>query len=192
MNNLNFMNMKKILLIAAMAFVSAAAFAQPKFAHVNFTELYQLMPEADEARATMTAASNEAQETYQAMMDEFQTKYSQYQQKASTWTATIRESKEKELSDMQARIQEFSQNVQQELAAQEQQLMAPLYQKAQDTVTKLAKDGGYIYVFEASSVLYVDPAQSTDLTPAARKALNIPEGRTLETLQAELQAAQQQ
>lgn len=184
--------MKKILLIAAMAFVSAAAFAQPKFAHVNFTELYQLMPEADEARATMTAASNEAQETYQAMMDEFQTKYSQYQQKASTWTATIRESKEKELSDMQARIQEFSQNVQQELAAQEQQLMAPLYQKAQDTVNKLAKDGGYIYVFEASSVLYVDPAQSTDLTPAARKALNIPEGRTLESLQAELQAAQQQ
>ena len=192
MNNLNLKNMKKILLIAAMAFVSAAAFAQPKFAHVNFTELYQLMPEADEARATMTAASNEAQETYQAMMDEFQTKYSQYQQKASTWTATIRESKEKELSDMQARIQEFSQNVQQELAAQEQQLMAPLYQKAQDTVTKLAKDGGYIYVFEASSVLYVDPAQSTDLTPAARKALNIPEGRTLESLQAELQAAQQQ
>ena len=192
MNNLNFMNMKKILLIAAMAFVSAAAFAQPKFAHVNFTELYQLMPEADEARATMAAASNEAQETYQAMMDEFQTKYSQYQQKASTWTATIRESKEKELSDMQARIQEFSQNVQQELAAQEQQLMAPLYQKAQDTVTKLAKDGGYVYVFEASSVLYVDPAQSTDLTPAARKALNIPEGRTLEALQAELQAAQQQ
>ena len=192
MNNLNLKNMKKILLIAAMAFVSAAAFAQPKFAHVNFTELYQLMPEADEARATMTAASNEAQETYQAMMDEFQTKYSQYQQKASTWTATIRESKEKELGDMQARIQEFSQNVQQELAAQEQQLMAPLYQKAQDTVTKLAKDGGYIYVFEASSVLYVDPAQSTDLTPAARKALNIPEGRTLESLQAELQAAQQQ
>lgn len=192
MNNLNLKNMKKILLIAAMAFVSAAAFAQPKFAHVNFTELYQLMPEADEARATMTAASNEAQETYQAMMDEFQTKYSQYQQKASTWTATIRESKEKELSDMQARIQEFSQNVQQELAAQEQQLMAPLYQKAQDTVNKLAKDGGYIYVFEASSVLYVDHAQSTDLTPAARKALNIPEGRTLESLQAELQAAQQQ
>ena len=184
--------MKKVLLIAAMAFVSVAGFAQQKFAHVNFSELVQLCPEADQARATMTASNNEAQETYQAMVEEFNTKYSQYQQKAPTWTQSIRESKEKELSDMQARIQEFSQNVQQELAAQEQQLMAPLYQKAQDTVTKLAKDGGYVYVFEASSVLYVDPAQSTDLTPAARKALNIPEGRTLETLQAELQAAQQQ
>ena len=58
MNNLTFCNMKKILLIAAMAFVSAAGFAQNKFAHVNFTELVQLMPEADEARATMTASSN--------------------------------------------------------------------------------------------------------------------------------------
>ncbi|EJW93846.1 hypothetical protein EVA_18048, partial [gut metagenome] len=34
-------------------------------------------------------------------------------------------------------------------------------------------------------------AQSTDLTASARKVLNIPDGRTLETLQAELQAAAQ-
>ena len=192
MNDLTFFDMKKILLIAAMAFVSAAGFAQNKFAHVNFSELVQLMPEADEARATMTASSNEAQETYQAMVDEYQTKMTEYQQKASTWTQTIRESKENSLMDMQQRIQEFEQNVQQELALQQNQLMAPIYEKAQQAVDKLAKDGGYIYVFEASQVLYVDPSQSTDLTPSARKALNIPEGRTLESLQAELQAAQQQ
>ena len=181
--------MKKILLVAAMALVSTLGFAQGKFAHVNFSELVQLMPEADEARATMTASSNEAQETYQAMVEEFQTKYSQYQQKASTWTQTIRESKEKELSDMQQRISEFEQSIQQELSAQQQQLMAPIYQKATETVEKLAKEGGYIYVFETSSVLYVDAKQSVDLTPAARKALNIPDSRTLESLQAELQAA---
>ena len=84
--------MKKILLFAVMAFISAAAFAQPKFAHVNFTELYQLMPEADQARATMTAAQNEAQEVYQSMMEEYQNKVTTYQQKSSTWTQTIRES----------------------------------------------------------------------------------------------------
>ena len=175
-----------------MALVSTAAFAQQKFAHVNFNELVTLMPEADEARTTMNASSAEAQETYQTMIEDFQTKYQQYQQKASTWTQTIRETKEKELSDMDQRIQEFQQSIQQELSAQQQELMAPIYQKAQETVEKLAKEGGYIYVFESSQVLYVDPAQSTDLTPAARKALNIPEGRTLETLQAELQAAAQQ
>ena len=70
--------------------------------------------------------------------------------------------------------------------------MAPIYEKATKVVEKLAKAGGYIYVFEQSQVLYLDPAQSVDLTPAARKELGIPEDRTLESLQAELQAQQQQ
>ena len=183
-----FDNMKKILLVAALAIISAAAFAQQKFAHVNFSELVQLMPEADQARTTMDASSKEAAETYQAMADEFNAKYQQYQQKAATWTQAIRETKEKELTDIQQRIQEFNQTVQAELQQQQQQLMAPIYQKAQETIEKLAKEGGYIFVFDQTSALYIDSAQSTDLTPAARKALNIPDDRTLESLQKELQA----
>ena len=187
-----FNNMKKILLLAALAMMSTAAFAQQKFAHVNFSELVQLMPEADQARATMEASSKEATETYQAMADEFNSKYQQYQQKASTWTQAIRETKEKELTDIQQRIQEFQQTVQAELQQQQQQLMAPIYKKAQDAVEKLAKDGGYIYVFDQTTALYIDPAQSVDLTPAARKALAIPDDRTLESLQKELQAQAEQ
>lgn len=187
--------MKKIILIAAAALVSFAASAQTlKFAHVNFTELVQLMPEADAARAQMAAQSQEFEETYQSMVEEFQTKYSQYQQKVSTWTAAIKESKEKELTEIQARIQEFQQTASAELSESQNALMAPIQQKAIDTVNKLAKDGGYIYVFEESSMLYINDAISTNLTPAARKALNIPDSRTLESLQEELaaQAAAQQ
>ena len=69
--------------------------------------------------------------------------------------------------------------------------MAPIYQKVNEVVQDLAKKGGYIYVFDMQSVLYLDPAQSFDLTPDARKALNIPADRTLEALAAELQAQQQ-
>ena len=187
-----FDNMKKILLVAALAIMSVAAFAQQKFAHVNFTELVQLMPESDQARATLEASSKEANETYQAMADEWNTKYQQYQQKAASWTPAIRETKEKELTDMQQRIQEFNQTVQAELQQQQQQLMAPIYQKAQEAVNKLAKEGGYIYVIDQTSALYIDPAQSTDLTPAARKALSIPDDRTMESLQKELQAQAEQ
>lgn len=182
--------MKKILLIAALAFVSVCGFAQ-KFAHVNAQELVQLCPEADQARATMTASSQEAQETYQAMVDEFNTKYQQYQSKVSTWTQAIRESKEKELTEIQTRIQEFSQTIQQELAQQEQSLYAPIYEKVNNTIQDLAKKGGYIYVFDQGTVLYLDATQSHDLTPDARKVLNIPADRTLESLAAEIQAQQQ-
>jgi outer membrane protein len=181
--------MKKILMVAALAILSTAAFAQ-KFAHVNLSEVIQLMPEYLDAQKVMMASSKETQETYQAMVDEFNGKYSTYQQKASTWTATIRESKEKELSDMQQRIQEFQQSASQELETQQNQLMAPIQQKAVETINKIAKEGSYIYVFDAGAFIYKDDTQSVDLTPAARKALNIAEGRTLETLQAELQALQ--
>ena len=185
--------MKKILLIAAAAIVSFSASAQNlKFAHVNYTELVQLMPEADQARTALAASRKEAEETFQGMYEEYQNKLTQYQQKAESWTAAVRQSKEKELTDIQNRLQEFQQTIQQELQQQQNQLMAPIQQKAVQTVEKLAKDGGYIYVFETGSLLYIDTKQSTDLTPAARKALNIPDGRTLESLQAELQAQAQE
>lgn len=184
--------MKKIVLFVAAALLTLSASAQSlKFAHVNYTELVQLMPEADEARAQMAAQSKEFDETYASMVEEFQTKYQQYQQKSSTWTAAIRESKEKELGDIQNRIQEFQQTAQQELQMSQNSLMGPIQQKAIETVEKLAKEGGYIYVFERGSLLYINEAQSTDLTPAARKALGIPDSRTLESLQAELQAQAQ-
>ena len=181
--------MKKLVLFAAMAFVTVTGFAQPKFAHVNFTELVQLMPEADKAREAMNASQKEASETFQSMYEEYQTKMQQYQQKASTWTPAIKESKEKELAGIQQRLEEFNQTIQQELQQQQQQLMAPIYQKAQETINTIAKAGGYIYVMDQSSFLYFDPSQSVDITAEARKALNIPAGRTLESLQAELQAA---
>ena len=184
--------MKKILLIAAMAMISLAAAAQNiTFAYVDYNELVQLMPEMDKAREVTDAASAEAQETYEAMYQEFQTKYQAYQKNSATWSNTIRETKEKELADIQTRLQEFQQTVQQELQAQQQQLIAPIYQKAQEVVNQLAKEGGYIYVVDKTSMLYIDDKLSTDLTPAARTALGIPEDRTLESLQAELQAKAQ-
>ena len=184
--------MKKIFLIAAMAFVSLAATAQDfKFAYVDMNELIMLMPEMDEARATMEENQKTNEEILVAMYEEYQTKMQQYQQKAETWTPAIRESKEKEIMEIQARFEQTQQSLQQEIQQLQQSLQAPIYEKAQNTVNDLAKAKGVAFVFEKSSLLYVDPAQGIDLTPDARAALNIPADRTLETLQAELQAKAQ-
>ena len=174
--------MKKILLIAAAASMfSLAATAQTKFAHVNFGELVQLMPEADSAMVQLEAANNEAQETYNSMVSEFQSKYDQFEQKQASWTPAVRESKQKELMDIQTRVQDMSQL--------QNTLMAPIYQKAQEVVTNLAKEKGVIYVYDSSTLLYIDSAQSIDLTPEARTALNIPADKTIESVMAARQAA---
>ena len=84
------MNMKRIIVIIAMAMLTVSAFAQQKFAHVNFSELVQLCPEADDARATMAASQKEVQATFNELVGEYNTKYEQYQSKASTWPAQQR------------------------------------------------------------------------------------------------------
>jgi len=184
--------MKRIILIAATALVSFAATAQDfKFGYVDFTELVQLMPEMDSARVQIDAASAEAQETYQAMVEEFQSKYQQFEQKQASWTPAIRESKAAELQQIEGRIQEFQQAIQQDLQQLQSTLQAPIYEKAQKTVRELAAAKGVAVVFEKNSLLYIDPAQGTDLTAEARAKLNIPEGRTLESLQQELAAKAQ-
>ncbi len=178
--------MKKIFVMALAAFVALTASAQ-QIGKVNFQELVMLMPEMDAARATLSASQKEAEETYASMVEEYQGKLSQYQQKQASWTAAIKESKERELMDINTRIQEFQQNVSQELQQQQTQLNAPIYEKATEAVKKLAKERGITVLLDSNQALYFDDSV-IDLTADARKALGIPEDRTLESLQAELQA----
>ena len=126
-----------------------------------------------------------------AMYEEYQSKYQQYEQKSSTWTAAVLEAKQRELMEIEQRLQQTQQSLQQEIQQLQQNLQAPIMEKANKVVNDLAKAKGTAAVFEVSSLLYVDPAQMVNLTPEARVALNIPEGRTLETLQAEMMAKAQ-
>ena len=183
--------MKKIFVFAIASLMAFTAGAQ-KIGRVNFNELVMLMPEMDAARETIAASQKEAEETYAAMVEEYQGKVTQYQQKNASWTAAIKESKEKELMDIQNRIQEFQQTISQELQQKQAELMNPIMEKAQKAVQDLAKAQGIVAVFDSGSALYFDETAVVDLTAAARKALGIKEGRTLEQLQQELQAAQAQ
>ena len=172
--------------------MSVAASAQDfKWAYVDFNEVVMLMPDMDEARATMEENQKTNEEILVAMYEEYQTKMQQYQQKAETWTPAIRESKEKEIMEIQSRLEQTQQSLQQELQMLQQNLQAPIDEKAQNAVNELAKAKGIALVFEKASLLYLDPAQGIDLTPEARKVLNIPADRTIESLQAELQAKAQ-
>ena len=182
--------MKKLFVIALAALATLTASAQ-QLGKVNFQELVMLMPEMDAARETIAASQKEAEETYSAMVEEYQGKANQYQQKQASWTAAIRESKERELYEIQNRIQEFQNSISQELQQQQNQLTAPIQEKANKAVSESAKAKGIVVLFDASQAIYFDESKVLDITADARKALNIPEGRTLESLQAELQAQAQ-
>lgn len=98
--------------VAAMAIVSLAAMAQaPKFAYVDFNELIMLMPEMDSARATMEENQKTNEEILMAMYEEYQSKAQQYEQKQASWTPAIRDSKQKEIIDIETRLQQTQQSL---------------------------------------------------------------------------------
>ena len=184
--------MKKIILIAAMAVMSVAAMAQDfKFGYVDFNEIIMLSPNMDEARKAIEENQKTNEEILMTMYQEYQTKMQQYEQNNATWTPAVREMKEKEIMQLEQNLQQNQQVLQQEIQQLQQTLQQPIYEEAQKVVNDLAKAKGLAVVFEKNSLLYLDPAQGTDLTPEARTAMNIPADRTLEKLQQELQAKAQ-
>ncbi len=180
--------MKKLFVIALAALATVTAAQAQTIGRVNFNEVVMLAPEMDSARETISASQKEAEETYSAMVEEYQGKLNQYQQKQASWTAAIRESKERELMEIQNRIQEFQQTISQELQQQQAQLTAPIQEKATKAINDIAKSKGITVLFDVSQAIYFDESKVVDITPDVRRAMNIPASRTLESLQAELQA----
>ena len=182
-------NVTKFLALVMVLFATQS-FAQTKIGHINMQELINLMPERDSAVIKLENYAKDLDETMQGMQQEFNTKYQTYQQKSGTWTAAILEAKTKELQEMQDRLQMFQQNAQQEMGQLQQTLYAPVFEKANKALEKVATDGGFTYVLDLSAgAIIFKGSSSIDLLPQVKSELGIPASKTTPTQLPSQQAA---
>ncbi|MBQ7222655.1 MAG: OmpH family outer membrane protein [Bacteroidales bacterium] len=175
--------MKKIVVIMLCALgVTFSANAQNKFGHISINEVVNLMTERDSAVVQLNRYQAELIEEMEAMQTEYNNKINTYQQKQATWSTAVRESKEAELQEIVQRIQTFEQTATNDLNNLQNSLMSPIYQKAQDAIDKVAKSRGLVFVFDTTTVLYIDAAQSTDLLPLVKTELGIPAAKVSPTV----------
>ena len=120
------------------------------------------------------------QDQLEQIQVEFNQKYSDYQKNASTYNDTIRQMKESELQQLDQRLREFQQIAYQDLQRKQGELMTPIIEKANEAVTAVAKEGGYIAIFNtegdmasAAGLAYFDPALLTDITGDVAKKLGV-------------------
>jgi len=133
-----------------------------KFGHVDFAALFELMPEREKMAASYEAFYKTIEGQLMTMQQEFQAKYTTYQQGSATMSDIIRETKEKELVDLQNRIEDFQVSGQKRLADKEAELMQPLIDKAKKAVEDVAKENGYTYIFNSTEglLLYAEPSDN--------------------------------
>ncbi|MDD2277882.1 MAG: OmpH family outer membrane protein [Bacteroidales bacterium] len=171
--------MKRLLtsaLVATLLIITGGVFAQGnlKFAHINGQELVMVMPERDSAELKLQAYGKDLSEQIEELHVEYNNKVQTYMQRRETLTAAIRDAREKELSELQQRIQEFESTAQQDYQRMQGELMRPLMDKADKAIKTVAEREGFVYVFDVSvgGVVYFSKA-STDILPLVKKELGI-------------------
>jgi len=78
-------------------------------------------------------------------------KANDYQQNVNTMSDLIRQTKEKELVDLQNRIQAFQQSADQDLSAKQAELFNPLIEKVKNAISEVALENNYTYVFDVGT-----------------------------------------
>jgi outer membrane protein len=166
-----------IFILVLMLSLTANTFAQKpvKLGHVDFAALYQLMPGMDSAQLKYQEYGQTLKAQMDAMQNEYESKLSDYQANSATMSDLIKKTKEKEILDLQERIQAFQQSAQESLAKKEQELTEPLITKARQAVKDVAKENGFTYVFNSAETLgnliYWDGGE--DILPLVKKKLNL-------------------
>jgi len=146
--------MKNILKLFAVAlFVvafSVQSMAQDKIGHINFDELVSLMPGQDSINKALESYVAGLETQAQAMQTELESKYADYQANQATMSEIIRQTKEKEIMDLQQRIEAFNQQAQYDIQSKQFELTQPLLNKAQKAIEDVAKENGFTYIINAN------------------------------------------
>ena len=170
--------MKKSLIALMVAFMAIvpATMAQKtlKLGHINSNDLMQIMPGRDSAQAKLQKEVEDLQATMKTMQSEMESRYNDYMAKESQMSDLIKQTKQRELQDMSARLEEFQKNAQQQLQEREQELLKPIIDRARKAIEDVAKEHGYTYIFDSGvgTLLYQD-SSSDDIMPLVKAKLGL-------------------
>ena len=165
------MKLLAVLLFTVSA-VTVANAQTPKFGHVDLQALIQVMPERATAEKEFNDFQADLEEILGEMQKDLQTKYAEFDQMDETVSEIKRNAKVSEIQEIQQRIQNYQTTAQQQLQKKNNEIMKPIYDKAQAAIAEVAKEQGLIYVFEVNSLIYKSN-QSIDILPLVKTKLGI-------------------
>jgi outer membrane protein len=170
-------NLSRIIAVVSFVLITGITIGQEaKFGHIDLQGLIQLMPERTAAEADYTKHIAELEEQMGTMQKEYETKLQEYLQKRDSLSEIVRTAREADIQDLQQRIQNFQQIAQQQLQQKQNEMLRPIFEKAQKTVADVGKEKGLLYIFDVSgelgTVLYRSN-ESLDVMPFVKAKMGI-------------------
>ena len=154
--------------------VSCGVNAQVKIGHVDSGAIMQIMPETVKVEQDLQAYAAELQAELQAMAGEYQNKLQDYQANQATMSNLIRQSKEKEIVDLETRIQEFQASAEMAMQSKQMELLSPIIEKVQNAVNAVGQEQGFTYILDKSvgAVVFIGD-NAIDITSSVKAKLGL-------------------
>ena len=167
--------MKHIAITACALLLTAAPLhAQGKLGHIDRQALMLALPERKTAETTMQDFAKKLDDKLKAMATEYQTKVTEVQSSFATMTQTQRDAAQREIGEMEERITKAQETAKEDLAKQEQELMAPMLDRTDKAIRDVAAENNFTYIFDTSTGMVLYWEKGEDIMPLVKKKLNIP------------------
>jgi outer membrane protein len=165
--------MKQILSLG-LVMIALVAFnpflnAQNKTGYVSIDEVVQLMPDYKKATAEMAQFDSALQINYGETLKELNRQDSMFKTDSVKMTMATKTAKKEQMKKLLVELQGYEQNYQQQMQQKQEELMAPVAQKANQLIADVAKANGYTYVFRKEALI-VSP-EGDDILPLIKKKL---------------------
>ncbi len=169
------MKMIKTFVLACLLLLSSMLTAQDlKFGHINMQELIMELPAKLEADTKLQAEAQILQDRMKVMSEEHEKKFRDYIAQRETMPELIRTTMEKEIQDIEQRLQNYQTMAQQTLQKKEPELYQPILEKVQQAVDNVGQEQGFIYIFDLSSqVVLYHSDKSVDCGPLVKAKLGL-------------------
>jgi outer membrane protein len=167
--------MKKIVLLAACSFalLTSVKAQSLKIGHINSQELLSLMPEIKKAEADLKVYAKSFEDQLETMSKEYQKKMGDYQAQEKTMTDAVKEVKQKEITDLGARIESTQKSAEEKVVTKKQELFKPILDKAEKAIKEVAKEKAFDYVFDVSTGSVLVTRDADNMLPLVKAKLGI-------------------
>jgi outer membrane protein len=144
--------------------------AQNKTGYVSIDEVVQLMPDYKKAAVEMAQFDSSLQINYAETLKELNRQDSIFKADSTKMSGALKTANKEKLKKLLVELQGFEQSYQQQMQQKQEELMAPVAQKANQLISDVAKANGFTYVFRKEA-LVVQP-EADDLLPFIKKKLD--------------------
>ena len=169
----------KRFLVLLVAFVSLHAFAQDeatpsiKFGYLSYQAAIKSMADYSLAQQKLTDLKAQYQAEAKRVEDEFNRKYEEFLEGQRDFPKSILQKRQTELQELMEKNIAFKNSSREQLAKEETEAFAPLYNKLNETLAKICAEKGYAFIIDTDikAVPVVNPLMCEDINLVVQDAL---------------------